>query len=193
MNSSCDRNQEPILKILKLYIKEKSLNFFEIGSGTGQHGLFFAKNCPLITWTFSDRQENHQHIKNNLNASQLKNVLGPLPFEVGIDPLPPVKFDCLFTANTMHIMPWKKVKTLTKAIGKSLESRTLVFIYGPFRYQGKHTAPSNQRFDDSLKAQNSSMGIRAFEDMVMSMSKNGFSLLHDHEMPAHNRLLVFES
>ena len=89
-------------------------------------------------------------------------------------------------------MSWKEDKTLFKLLGKRLREGSLVFFYGPFNYDGKFTSPSNEEFEKWLKERNPKSGIRAFEDVESSMQKFGFKLLKDHEMPANNRLLVFE-
>ena len=188
---SVARNKEPILEQLQKYI-EKNKKLLEIGSGTGEHAVFFGKLFPQLKWTTSDDKSNHPYIKQWLKHSGLKNVTGPAKLRVGIDDFPKDSFNYVFTANTLHIMSWKEAKTLFKLLGKRLREKSLVFIYGPFNYNGDFTSESNRAFDASLKSRNSLSGIRNFEDVNQAMIKSGFELLEDHEMPANNRFLVFE-
>lgn len=187
---SADRNKDPILEILRLYIDEGRL--LEVGSGTGQHAVYFAKAISTVQWVTSDIKRNHSSIEEYLVEAKLKNVHGPEALKIGEDDFPRGRFDYLFTANTLHIMPWKEVKTFIKLAGKRLRETALVFIYGPFNYEGKFTSDSNEKFNASLKEKNPDSGIRNFEDILSNMQSSGFALINDHEMPANNRLLVFE-
>lgn len=189
---AADRNKEPILNVLKEYISIKG-RLLEIGSGTGQHAVYFAQNLPQIEWMTTDKLENHPVIKQYIEQSQLKNLKGPKKLVVGIDDFPSHKpYDYVFSANTLHIMSWKEDKTLFKLLGKRLIEGSLVFFYGPFNYNNEYTSQSNQDFDQSLKTRDPKSGIRNFEDVVKVMEKSEFKLLKDHEMPANNRLLVFQ-
>jgi hypothetical protein len=111
--------------------------------------------------------------------------------KIGEDDFPIRTFDTILTINTFHIMSWKECKTFMKLISGRLEEGNKVMIYGPFNYNGKFTAPSNEEFDKSLRAQDPQSGIRAFEDVLAAMFKNGFELIKDYEMPANNRMLLF--
>lgn len=189
--TACDRNQEPILDILKQVISPENKSLFEIGSGTGQHAIFMAPHFPNIWWTTSDVVANAKLIKENLQAANIPNIKGPFQFEVGKDDFPRVPYDLVFTANTFHIMSWKNCKTLMKALGTRLREGSQVIIYGPFNYNGQFTSESNAAFDKMLKERNPESGIRAFEDVNNNMQKNGFTLYKDYEMPANNRMLVY--
>lgn len=189
-----ERNHKPILEILKLYLRPNT-RLLEIGSGNGQHATLYAKEFPELYWVTSDKKSQHAHIIPVLkvaHASGLKNIGGPIALEIGVDDINEKPFDYVFTANTLHIMEWKENKVLFKLLGKRLREGALVFIYGPFNYEGKFTSQSNADFDQWLKSNNEKSGIRNFEDVLSAMAKNGFKLLKDHEMPANNRTLVFE-
>src|SRR5207237_1181211 len=95
-------------------------------------------------------------------------------------------------ANTFHIMHWYQCEELMDMLGKNLNAGAKVLIYGPFNYNGKFTSESNREFDESLSKRDPLMGIRDFEEVVRYMEKRAFALLKDNEMPANNRLLVFE-
>jgi cyclopropane fatty-acyl-phospholipid synthase-like methyltransferase len=186
-----DRNQAPIFDILKDLVSEGDRNIFEIGSGSGQHAIYMAPKLPGLTWITSDVTQQHKMIKDNLEAAKIPNIRGPFQFEVGKDEFPRIPFDLVFTANTFHIMSWKNCKTLMKKLGSRMREGTQVIIYGPFNYNGKFTSESNEQFDQWLKERNPESGIRAFEDVNNNMTKNGFVLYKDFEMPANNRTLVF--
>ncbi len=185
------RNREFILSALSEYDIAKG-RLLEIGSLTGEHGIFFTQKFPQLQWVTSDVKTNHQALKENLKEAKIQNLHGPEVLKIGSDDFPRGKFDYVFTSNTLHIMSWKECKSLFKLLGKRLREGSLVFIYGPFNYDGEYTSDSNRAFDDSLKQRDFKSGIRNFEDVESNLIKAGFKLLKDHEMPANNRLLAFE-
>lgn len=188
---AADRNKEPILDVLKEYIVGKG-KLLEIGSGNGQHAVYFAEYFKNLTWITSDVKARQKDIKAWITESGLKNIQGPKVLQVGKDDFPKEPVNYVFTANTVHIMSWKEDKSLFKLLGKRLREGSLVFIYGPFNYGGKFTSESNENFNLWLKEINEKSGIRNFEDVLQVMNKVGFKILKDHEMPANNRMLVFE-
>ncbi len=187
---ACDRNKEPILELLKSYIKSGRL--LEIGTGTGQHAVYFAKNLTNIEWQTSDVQENHAGIQMWLDEAQLSNVKNPISFQIGRDTFPKGEYDFVYTANTLHIMSWDEVQSLITLLGENSKVNSKVFFYGPFKYNGEYTSKSNLEFDLNLQESNPKKGIRDFEKVQNLMQEAGFDLLKDHEMPANNRMLVFE-
>lgn len=190
-SAAADRNKDPILEVLKEYIHgEKRL--LEIGTGTAQHAVHFAKHFKQLMWVTSDVAENHAVISAALKKENLKNLYGPSKLKIGEDDFPRGSFDYVYTANTLHIMSWKECKTLFKLLGKRLREGSLVFFYGPFKYRGDFTSESNKEFDAMLKERDIRSGIRNFEDVNNNMTEHGFKLLDDHDMPANNRLLVYE-
>lgn len=189
-SAACERNYEPILKVLKEIITPDDKKLLEIGSGTGQHAVYLAPHFKHLEWITSDVAANHDGINQWLRDARIPSIKGPINYEVGKDDFPKQPLDIIFTANTLHIMSWKECKTLFKALGKVREG-TQVVIYGPFKYNGEFTSPSNAEFDEALKIRNPLSGIRAFEDVKNAMEKNGFALSKDYEMPANNRTLVF--
>ena len=191
IETACDRNQGPILEVLKEVISKDNNKLFEIGSGNAQHAIFMAPHFPDITWTTSDVLANNKNIKHHLEKANIPNIKGPFEFEVGKDEFPRVPFDLIYTANTFHIMSWKDCKILMKSFGTRLREGAQVIIYGPFNYNGEFTTKSNEEFDQMLKARNPQSGIRAFEDVNNNMIKRGFALFKDYEMPANNRMLVY--
>ena len=189
---ACERNRIPILKVMQDLITSSDSRLLEIGSGTGQHAVYLAPHFPHMIWVTSDVKENHFGIQLWLAESGAPNIIGPGVFKVGEDQFPNGHFDVVFTANTYHIMPWYLCEELMDQLGKNLDAGAKVMIYGPFNYNGKYTSDSNREFDESLKQRDPLMGIRDFEEVVRYMEKRAFGLLKDNEMPANNRLLVFE-
>lgn len=189
---ACERNRIPILKVMQDLITSSDSRLLEIGSGTGQHAVYLAPHFPHMIWVTSDVKENHYGIQLWLAESGAPNIIGPGVFKVGEDQFPNGHFDVVFTANTFHIMPWYLCEELMDQLGKNLDAGAKVMIYGPFNYNGKYTSDSNREFDESLRQRDPLMGIRDFEEVVRYMEKRAFGLLKDNEMPANNRLLVFE-
>jgi len=187
---SCDRNQEPILDVLLRHFSARK-QALEIGSGTGQHAVYFGAALPGITWQTSDRAENLPGIRMWLDEAALPNVLQPLELDV-TGPWPRGPYDAVFTANTLHIMSWAEVQTLFDALEQVMADDSVLAIYGPFNYGGKFTSDSNAAFDVWLKQQYSAAsGIRDFEAVDALARSIGFELVRDYEMPANNRTLVW--
>jgi cyclopropane fatty-acyl-phospholipid synthase-like methyltransferase len=189
-SEAANRNKEPILDVLKQYLKSGTL--LEIGSGTGQHSVFFAKNFPNISWITSDQPICHDGIKAWLTEANLTNVLGPIKLVVGEDDFPTMDLDYVYSANTLHIMSWDECKILFKLLGKNLKNGTYVFFYGPFNYGGYFTSESNKAFDEMIKQRDSKSGLRNFEDIKNELKKEGFAFIKDHQMPANNHVIVFK-
>ena len=191
-SAAADRNKAPIFQVLSQYIHSDG-RLLEIGTGTAQHAVYVASKMPKLHWVTSDQPEYHAGIKLTLKEAKLANIHGPEKLVVGKDDFPSKRpFDYVFTANTLHIMSWKEGKTLFKLLGKRLREGCLVFFYGAFNYDQQFTSESNLLFDQALKEHDPKSGIRNLEDVDQAMQRSGFKLLRDHEMPANNRLLVFE-
>jgi cyclopropane fatty-acyl-phospholipid synthase-like methyltransferase len=188
---ACERNRDPILEILKQYITKEDRRLLEIGSGTGQHAVYFAPNFPQVEWHPSDVPGNIPGMKLWFNEAKIQNIQIPVKLEIGQHEFPKLKYDVVYTSNTFHIMHWKECKTFMKMLGNRLREGSRVFIYGPFKYEGSFTSPSNEQFDQELKARDPASGIRSFEDVNNAMIKNGFELINDFDMPANNQMLVY--
>ena len=188
---SCDQNRDPILAVLRTeFVTCHSI--LEIGSGTGQHAVYFARHLPHLDWQTSDRGEHHPGILAWLEDAALPNVRPPLALDVLRDPWPDTGFDGVFSANTAHIMGWDAVERMFAGIGGVLTRGGRFCLYGPFNYQGRYTSESNARFDAWLKARDPQSGVRDFADLDALARTAGMHLLRDHAMPANNRTLVWE-
>lgn len=189
-SESCDQNRDHILSIISPLFSSCK-NVLEIGSGTGQHAIYFAERMPQLKWYTSDCQDYHAGINSWLSESGLKNIEKPFELNVSTSKWPTMNVDAIFTANSVHIMSNEDVTNLIKGVGALLKSKGSFVIYGPFNYKGKYTSESNQRFDQWLKERNPLSCIKHFEEMVEQANNNGMSLSTDYEMPANNRILHF--
>lgn len=187
---ACERNQDFILTVLRDAFA-RAHRVLEIGSGTGQHAVHFARHLPQLVWQTSDLQENHPAIRLWLTESALTNILPPIALDANDAHWPPLQVDAAFSANSLHIMSWQSVCNLFGKLGLLLPHGAPLCIYGPFNYRGDFTSTSNARFDVMLRSQDPESGIRDFEKVCELARLNGFSLLSDHAMPANNRILEF--
>lgn len=192
-SQACENNKRPILDILTNAFS-KSKHVLEIGSGTGQHAVFFGQHLPYLTWQTSDLLINHQGINDWLNEAALTNVQRPIVIDLHHTwPVPEnnLQVDGIYTANTLHIISWPLVVKFFEGVAQNLKAQASVCIYGPFNYQGKFTSESNASFDTWLKERDINSGIRDIEAVLTLASSAGLNLIDDHLMPANNRLLVF--
>lgn len=188
---SCDQNREPILTIIK-HEFAASREVLEIGSGTGQHAIYFAQQLPHLIWHTSDCLEYHDGIRLWLDEVSLPNTQGPYALDVNQDNWPLNSVDAVFSANTCHIMDWPSVINMFKGIGRILEKNGIVCLYGPFNYNGEYTTDSNRRFDVWLKQRDPHSGVRDFADLDRLARDNQLAFRRDHAMPANNRILVWQ-
>lgn len=187
---ACERNSQPILRVIQSKLTEAS-SLIEIGSGTGQHAVYFSEALPHLNWQTSDCEVNHPGIERWISDSKLENVYLPLALDVLQDSWPETKYDAAFSANTAHIMPWEAVVATFEGLSQILTSQARYFLYGPFNYEGKYTSESNANFDIWLKSQAPHQAIRDFEKMLTLAERTGFRLEEDVEMPANNRILIW--
>lgn len=188
---SCERNREPILAVLRDHFADRRA-VLEIGSGTGQHAVFFAAALPHLTWQASDRADNLDGIDAWLDEAALPNMPAAIAFDVNAA-WPRQRFDAVFSSNTLHIMGWPEVERLFAGLPDIFASDARLAIYGPFNYGGKFTSESNAAFDAWLKGQGAHQGIRDFEAVDALARKAGLALLEDRAMPSNNRCIVWRS
>ncbi len=185
---ACHQNRDPILTVLRDYFADRK-SVLEIGSGTGQHAVYFSNALPHLIWQTSDHAENLPGIRLWLADAGSPNTPAPLVLDVN-GAWPTQRFDAVFTANTLHIMSWPEVEALFASLPDVLSADAKLAIYGPFNYGGRYTSDSNATFDQSLKAQAPHMGVRDFEAVAELARTIGLRLLEDRAMPANNRCLV---
>jgi len=187
-SESCDQNREPILAVIGPILTGSS-SLLEIGSGTGQHAVYFAGHLPQIRWQTSDRAESLAAIHMWLDDSNPGNVLEPLELDVCQDHWPRQTYDAIFTANTLHIMGDDEMRCFFTGLARVVGPGADILIYGPFNYQGQYTSDSNRQFDQWLKSRDRRSSIKNFEDVCALAEEVGISLVYDYAMPANNRLL----
>ena len=190
-SQACEENSDPILAVIR-EVFAHAHNILEIGSGTGQHAVYFARHLPHLTWQPADLTENHASIQAWREESGLENVLPPFELDVSTSAWPDGVYDGLFSANTTHIMSLADVQNMFTGIGNLLQTGARCCLYGPFNYYGAFTSDSNKQFDSWLKSRNPASGIRDFEVIAELADANGFMLTDDVEMPVNNRLLVWD-
>ncbi|MCO7225144.1 DUF938 domain-containing protein [Pleionea sp. CnH1-48] len=189
-SQACENNKQPILDVIKNYFGNTP-DVLEVGSGTGQHAVFFAQHLPHLFWQTSDQAENHSGIKQWLADYPGDNIGAPLTLDVTAH-WPIESASSVFSANTAHIMSWEMVLEFFAGVGNILKSGGYFCLYGPFNFDGQFTSESNQRFDDYLKSQNPAMGIRDFEALQELAGKAGLHFVKKHSMPANNFILVWQ-
>ncbi|WP_295585862.1 DUF938 domain-containing protein [uncultured Lamprocystis sp.] len=187
---SCVENQAPIFAVIApLFAQARRV--LEIGSGTGQHAVYFAARLPHLTWQTSDVAAHLPGIRLWLAEAQLPNLPDPLSLDVTGD-WPPGPVDGVFSANTAHIMGEPEVALMFRGVGRLLAPGALFALYGPFSDGGRHTSASNARFDAALRAQDPRMGVRDLDALRRLADQAGLDLIADHPMPVNNRTLVWQ-
>ena len=194
------RNHAPIWAVLQKFLAGKSGDVVEAGSGTGQHVVHFATHTPDITWWPSDLNENHlKSIEAWRAHAGLPNIRPPLRIDL-TDPAwcpelhdgsGPAELLAVFCANVVHIAPWRVAEGLFAGAARYLRSDGRLFLYGPFKREGKHTALSNAVFDTSLREQDPKWGVRDIADLEKLAEAGGFALIETAKMPANNTILAY--
>ena len=194
------RNHAPIWAALQPFLAGKSGDVLEAGSGTGQHVVHFAKHTPDIIWWPSDLNE--RHLKSieawrayaglpNIRPPQRIDLTDPAWSSAMHDGGGPAELLAVFCANVIHIAPWRVAEGLFAGAGRYLRPDGRLFLYGPFKRDGKHTAMSNAVFDTSLRAQDAEWGVRDIADLEKLAAGVGLALVDTVQMPANNMILVF--
>ena len=194
------RNHAPISAVLLKFLAGKSGDVLEAGSGTGQHVVHFARHTPDLIWWPSDTNEAHlQSVAAWLKHSGLPNIRPPLQIDLS-DPAwcdrmhdgsGPGKLLAVFCANVIHIAPWPVAEGLFAGAARYLRPDGRLYLYGPFKRDGKHTALSNAVFDTSLRDRDAEWGVRDMADVEKLAGSIGLALVETVQMPANNMILVF--
>ena len=185
------RNRDAILQVLRQELGEAQ-TVLEIGSGTGQHAVHFAAALPELSWQTSDLAENHEAIHYWIEHAGLANVLSPLLLDVSDPGALNTRYSAVFSANTAHIMSQSDVEDMIAYVGRSVQERGKFLLYGPFRVNGEFMGDGNKQFDQSLKSQKSSMGIRDLEWIDELAVKQGKVCRNTYAMPANNLLVIWQ-
>ncbi|MGQ0686035.1 DUF938 domain-containing protein [Bradyrhizobium sp.] len=194
------RNHRPIWAVLERFLAGQTGDVLEAGSGTGQHVVYFARHSPGITWWPSDLSAAHlASIAAWRAAAGLSNIRPPQRIDLSdpawsvaaIDGHAPGKLLAIFCANVIHIAPWRVAEGLIAGAARHLREDGRLFLYGPFKRGGRHTAISNAVFDTSLRQQYPEWGVRDVGDVTKLAEREGLRLAEMFEMPANNLILMF--
>jgi SAM-dependent methyltransferase len=188
---AADRNKGPILDVLRRVLPASGL-VLEIASGAGQHAAYFCRALPQLTWQPSDPDA---HARASIAAwaaqENLANMRPPIELDVRALPWPVDRADAIVCINMIHISPWTATTSLFAGAKLTLPANAVIYLYGPYRIGGEHTAPSNAAFDRSLRGQNAEWGVRDLEEVVKVAAGEGFDLVETVQMPANNLSVVF--
>ncbi|ABG41526.1 protein of unknown function DUF938 [Paraglaciecola sp. T6c] len=184
---SCENNRLPILAVLKSALKDRR-HLLEIGSGTGQHAVYFAPELPHLNWQTSDLAYNHPSIQAWLDDLPAPNLYQPVVFQVGADNWPVSRVDCVYTANTTHIMQPHEAEIMMQTVAKELPSGGVFCQYGPFTINGEFTSQSNHDFNQHLLNEDCG-GIRDIAELTQWAGE--LELVEQQPMPANNFMLIW--
>ena len=186
---ACERNRDPILAMLRTRFADRR-RVLEVGSGTGQHAVYFAAALPWLTWQCADLLPQLPGIRQWLDEAGLPNTPPPLALDV-CGPWPTGPYDAVFSANILHIVGWPGVEAFFAGVGRVLDAAGMLVVYGPFNAGGTYTSESNRDFDAWLKARDPRSGIRDVEAVHALAAQAGLHTVYDVAMPANNRCLVW--
>ena len=189
-SEACEQNKGPILAVLREIFTAPGL-ILEIGAGTGQHAVHFARALPYLDWQPTDQSDYLPGIRQWIAEAGLVNLRQPLELDASSALWPIMQAAGVFSANTTHIMGWPAVEGLFQGVGRCLASGGAFCLYGPFNYGGRYTSASNAEFDAWLKLRDPASGIRDFADLNRLARDNGLQLRQDYPMPVNNHTLVW--
>lgn len=184
------RNRGPILEVLRAWLPEGA-RVLEVACGTGQHAAFFARALPGVTWQPTDRDDGLFDVVEAWAREE--GVAAPCPprrLDVTADDWPAGPFDAVFAANLIHIAPWEVCRGLLRGAAQGLRPGGALLLYGPFRLDGRHTAPSNEAFDASLRARDPRWGVRDLAEVEALGASHGLVRAERIAMPANNQIVV---
>jgi SAM-dependent methyltransferase len=191
--AATERNRAPILEVLRRALPDEGF-VLEVASGTGQHAAFFAAALPHLTWQPTDIDPRHlESIRAWSRVAAAPNLASPLHLDVEVDPWPIARADAVVNINMIHIAPWSACEALMRGAARILPAGGVLFLYGPFKRGGQHTAESNARFDERLRGEDPRWGVRDMGDVEDTASKSGLRLVEVVPMPANNHSLVFRN
>jgi len=186
------RNRDPILDVLKHFLPPRGL-VLEIASGSGEHAAYFAEHLSALTWQPTDPdREALASITAHRAASAAANLLPPLHLDVTAQAWPVEHADAVMCCNMIHIAPWAACEGLIAGAQRVLPAGGLLYLYGPYKIDGRHTAPSNQDFDRYLRAQDAAWGIRDLGDVTSLTNRHDLVLAETMPMPANNLSVIFK-
>ena len=193
--SPFERNREPILEKLAPFIPEES-RILEIGSGSGEHARYFTNTLSNCQWQCSERSDNLSNLKAKIDQHYNLALLPPLQIDLydkdWAKVLDTQTYDLVLAINVIHIAAWEATPNLMEGAAPSLKPQGHLFLYGPYRFRDKELEPSNQSFEEFIKATYPGAGLRYVEDVVEQAAHHQLMLIAQHDMPANNQVLCFQ-
>jgi cyclopropane fatty-acyl-phospholipid synthase-like methyltransferase len=189
---AAERNKGPILDAIRARLPSAGV-VLEIASGTGQHVVHFARALPALTWQPTDADDElRAAAAERIRLAGLSNVRAPLRLDVLASSWPSMEADAIICINMIHIAPWSATSAMLAGASRLLGRGAPLFLYGPYKRGGRHTAASNAAFDESLRARDSDWGVRDLDDVERCAEEHGFALVEVTTMPANNLAVTFE-
>lgn len=185
-----DRNKQAILRVIREEFRNVA-SVLEIGSGSGQHAVYFGAELKHLMWQTSDVETNHAGIRAWLSDAALANVCAPLILDVLSNTVPEQSYDGVFSANTTHIMSIKAVEKMFSLVSTVLNGGGVFVLYGPFRQHGVFNTRSNAQFHESLRQADANMGIRHLEELDRMAAAGGMYRERLYALPANNSIAVW--
>ena len=187
---ACERNKGPILEVLRRVFVDAD-DVLEIGSGTGQHAVWFAAGLPHLVWRTSELSPHHAGINAWIDDAGLDNLERPLALDVLRRPWPVAHAGAVFSANTAHYMHWPEVEAMFDGVAEVLAPGARFALYGPFARDGRHTSANNAAFDRMLRMHDPGFGVRDVGDLARIAAAGAMALEEDIPMPSNNRTLIW--
>ncbi|HVJ92491.1 MAG TPA: DUF938 domain-containing protein [Labilithrix sp.] len=196
------RNREPILDFLRRWVgsgraidngDHTAWNVLEVASGSGEHAVYLAPRLPVASWQPSDADADCRASIDAWRAyERAERVLPAIDLDVTRRPWPKLETapDLLVCVNMIHIAPWVACERLLDGAAALLAPGKLLYLYGPYRRDGRHTAPSNEAFDASLRARNPEWGVRDLEAVTSAARERGLEVAEIASMPSNNLSLL---
>lgn len=186
-----ERNRDPILAVLRRVLPAGG-RVLEVASGTGEHAVYFARHLPVVVWQPSDIDPAAiDSIEAWRAAEGPANMLPPLAIDATSSDWTVTSTDAVVCINMVHIAPWRAAEGLFCGASRVLATGAPLVLYGPYRIEGRPTAPSNQAFDADLRARHAAWGLRTTGAMQQLGDRYGFEFRELVDMPANNCVLVF--
>lgn len=184
------RNGDAILDVLARVLPAAG-RVLEVGSGSGQHIVRFARALPHLTWQAADPDPHCRRSVDAWAAAEGIDLAPAIDLDAAARPWPVAEAAAVISINMIHIAPWAACLGLLDGARAILPDGGLLYLYGPFRIGGRHTADSNLRFDASLQAENPAWGVRDLDDVALEARQRGLHLVETVRMPANNLSVIF--
>lgn len=191
LSAAVARNRDPILAVLRRYLPDQG-TVLEIAAGTGEHAAYFAPQFPHLAWQPTDMDPDAlASIEVHRASAKAPNLRAPIELDVTASRWPVERADAVLSINMIHISPWAAAQGLMAGAARLLPAGGVLYLYGPFKENGAHTAPSNTAFDASLRARDPEWGVRDTGDVRKLADSHGFDFIERVAMPANNLSLIF--